>query len=93
MTRREAVAFIRQTAGRVFAVSFIKRTDGTLRVMNCRLGVTKHLRGGERSYDPAAHGLIVVFDMASRGYRSIPVDSITGIEIAGEWKPVEQKGR
>jgi len=89
MTRRDAVTFIRQTAGKVFAVAFVKRGDGSLRVMNCRLGVKKHLRGGPQAYDPADHGLIVVYDMASRGYRSIPVDSITGIEVSGQWEAVE----
>ena len=40
-----------------FSVEFYKK-DGTLRKMQCRLGVTKHLKGGTKSYDSDAsdHG-------------------------------------
>lgn len=94
MTREEAVRFIAQTGGRLFAVEFVKRTTGELRVMNCRLDVRKHLT---RPHDgpPEEPGvtvtgakLIKVFDMVKRGYRSIPVDGITRIKVNGVWHPV-----
>lgn len=65
-----------------FAVEFIKRTDGTLRHMRCRLGVFKHLKGGPRAYDPKAHGLLTVFE-PEKGYRSIPLDSLRAITLEG----------
>lgn len=96
VSRREALQFIAGTNGRVFAVEFVKRTTGELRLMNCRLDVRKHL---VRQYDgpPEQPGvtikagqLISVFDMVKKAYRSIPVDGITRIKIGGEWKAVKQ---
>ena len=62
--------------GRIFGVSFIKRTTGELRTMTCRLGVKKFLRGGELAYSPAKKHLLTVFDMVAKGYRMIPLDAI-----------------
>jgi hypothetical protein len=33
------------TNGKIVTVTFTKK-DGSIRIMNCRLGVTKHLKGG-----------------------------------------------
>ena len=67
------------TNGSEFAtVMFVKRSDGSTRVMNYRLGVTKHLKGGSQGYSPKQHNLITVFEM-SKGYRSIPLDGIISI--------------
>ena len=67
---------IEQTAGKFFSVDFIKRSDGGQRHMIARTGVHSHLRGGELSFDPAAHNLVIVYDVVARGYRSIPLDGI-----------------
>lgn len=89
MTRRMVVNFIRNTNGRTFAVEFIKRTTGELRLMNCRTGVKKHLKGGTQPYDPKAYNLLTVFDMVSGGYRTIPIDGITRIKVNGIWHEVK----
>ncbi len=73
---------LHSTKGRFFAVTFVKRSTNTLRHMNARLGVTTHLRGGPRSYDPAQHNLITVYDVNAKGYRSIPLDAV--IEIRAD---------
>lgn len=65
--------------GQFFTVTFIKRSTKELRTMNCRLGVTKHLKGGTKAYNDADHGLLTVFEMNSKGYRSIPVDAVKSI--------------
>jgi hypothetical protein len=72
-----------KSSGRVFGVTFIKRTTGEVRDMNCRGGVRKHLRGGELAYDPKAKRLITVFDMAKGDYRMINCDSIIRIAVDG----------
>lgn len=46
----------------IFSVDFIKK-DGSARTMTCRLGVTKHLKGGELPFDPIEKGLLPVYDM------------------------------
>ena len=62
-----------ETRGQFFSVYFEKK-DGTMRQMNCRRGVTAHLRGGKLGYEPANHNLLTVFDVQACGYRSIPTD-------------------
>ena len=70
-------------SGRVFGVTFIKRTNGEVRDMNCRGGVKKHLRGGEQAYDPKTHRLVTVFDMVKGDYRNINLDTIIRITVDG----------
>lgn len=76
-------------SGRVFSVRFVKRTDNTIRDMNCRGGVRKHLRGGELAYDPKKKRLVTVFDMQKGGYRSINCDSIMQIVVDGKTFKIE----
>ena len=64
----------------IFTVDFIKK-DGTLRTMNCRLGVTRHLKGGELGYNAKEKNLLPVFDMAAGAYRMINVSTIIEIRF------------
>lgn len=70
--------------GRLFRVTFIKRTTGEERVMVCRMGVTKDVTGKGLSYDPKDKGLITVYDMQKKGYRSLPIEGIKEIRLSGE---------
>ena len=70
--------------GSIFSVEFIKRTDGGLRKMVCRLGVKKYLKGGSKAYDTRKHNLLTVFDMENKGYRSIPVEAIRQLTVGGQ---------
>ncbi len=70
--------------GKIFSVEFIKRSTGELRTMTARLGVRKHLQGGRKVYNPAQHNLLTVFDMDTKGYRSIPVEAIQRLIIGGQ---------
>ena len=65
-----------------FTVTFTKQ-DGTLRVMNAKLGVTKHLKGGKAKYDAEARGMLRVYDLKSKGYRTVTVDRIKSIKAKG----------
>lgn len=67
---------------KIFSVVFEKK-DGTLREMVCRLGVKKHLKGGEVSYDPEERNYLVVFDMQSEGYRTININTLKKIKLDG----------
>jgi len=69
--------------GRIFTVTFIKRTTGETRVMNARFAVKKHLKGGERAYDFEKKNVIGVFDVQKGGYRVISVEGITGMKVDG----------
>ena len=79
-TRDELVKLV--SDGRFFGIEFQKR-DGTVRQMQARLGVTKHLRGGQKAYSDAAKGILTVFSTDARGYRSIRLDSILSLVVNG----------
>lgn len=70
--------------GTIFSVDFIKRSNGERRTMVCRLGVKRHLKGGDSAYDPKKHNLLTVYDMDRAGYRSIPVEAIQRLSIHGQ---------
>ena len=64
---------------KIFTVTFVKK-DGTVRVLNGRRKVTKHLKGGELAYDPIEKGLIPVYDLKSEGYRMINSQTVKEIK-------------
>ena len=70
--------------GKVFTVTFVKRSTGLERVMNCRKGVKKHLKGGVKAYDSKKKNLVCVFDMQAGGYRSIALESIRKVAMEGK---------
>lgn len=74
-------SIIESSKGRFMTVSFTKK-DGTPRKMNCRMGVTKHLKGGAST---TAHkdNLVTVFDIEKNAYRSINLDTVTSISTGG----------
>lgn len=78
MNIQEVEGIIRRVGarGRIFRVTFVKRTTGELRDMNCRLGVTRYLRGGELPFSPKEKNLIIVYDVKKKGYRSISLDNV-----------------
>ena len=93
MYAQAVVEFIQQTNGRIFSIKFIKRSDGSIREMVCRTGVTSHIKGTGKPRDWKKHDLISVFDMKEQGYRSIPIEGIFEVKIQGEWEQVQQTPR
>lgn len=83
ITLENAIKLIKSTDGRMFSVGFTKK-DGTHRDMNCRLGVAKHLKGGELAYDPQEYDLLTVYDMKSQGYRMISTQTLKTVKVGGE---------
>lgn len=73
-----------ESKGQFITVTF-KKKDGTVRTMNCRTGVTKHLRGGACTVDTDKY--LIVYDLRSKGYRSINKDTIMSISM-GKQKAV-----
>ena len=66
---------IQEQGGKFFSVEFTKK-DGTTRVMLCKAGVTKYLKGGKRT---VGNDVQVVFDMHKMQYRSFRYDSVIKI--------------
>lgn len=73
-------AVIESSNGKFISVTFIKK-DGTERTLVGRLGVTKHLRGGESTLD--AEKYITIFDTQKGGYRAINRETIQSVRIDG----------
>ena len=71
---------LQATKGKFFTVVFIKK-DGTTRTMNCRLGVTKHLKGGLSTLNPDQY--LTVYDVQAEGYRAVNLSTIVSITCGG----------
>lgn len=68
-------AAIGLTKGRFFTVTFIKK-DKTERTMNCRIGVKKHLKGGESTTKHLDH-LITVYEPSTKSYKNVNLNTVT----------------
>jgi hypothetical protein len=73
----------RKASGKWFGVDVVKRTDGSLRHVVARGGVTKHLKGGELQFDPAKKRVLGVYDARAKGYRFINMDGIVEVRTTG----------
>ena len=65
--------------GHIFTATFVKK-NGETRKMNCRTGVVKHLNPNPtrvKAANPA--NMITVFDLQSKGYRTINCETVTQI--------------
>ena len=71
---------LQATKGKFFTVVFIKK-DGSTRSMNCRLGVTKHLKGGLSTLNPEQY--LTVYDVQSEGYRAVNLSTIVSVTCGG----------
>jgi hypothetical protein len=85
--------------GTAFSVTFVKRTNGEIRTMNARFGVSKGVKGVGLSYDPASKNLLGVCDMAkirenrkngmdeveavAKAYRMVDIDTMTEVTTGG----------
>lgn len=67
--------------GKIFSVKFVKG-NGTIREMNCRRNVKKHLVGGPTKY-PAKQGAIGVYDIQAKGYRCFYPQKVLAIKGGG----------
>lgn len=70
--------------GTIFTVSFTKRTTGEERIMNCRRGVKKGVKGVGHSFDPKKKALLSVYDMQKAGFRFINLEDLHWARIGGQ---------
>lgn len=87
--------FLEQTStGVIFGVTFIKRTTGEVRKMQCRRRVSKGVKGVGLAFKPEEKDLLTVFDMnkvdprnaeGQKGaFRSIPLDALQEVRLRGK---------
>jgi len=82
-TKQALVDILRNTEGKIFRVSFIKRTTGELRHLNGRFGVRKGVKGVGMKYDPISKGLLPVYDIQKKEFRLINISGIREVEFQG----------
>lgn len=70
-----------QNKGQFFGLRFIKK-DGSLRVMNARLGI-KPVRNGRKTVGTADQPYLVVFSTNDLGYRAVNLETLLTITMGG----------
>lgn len=70
-------SFLRAKQGRFFSIKFVK-TDGSIRVLNGRTGVNYF---GKPAVEVNEHGNLVVWEAASRSFKTIRPDSVQAIRF------------
>lgn len=88
LSRFKTDEVIRETKGKIFSCSFIKK-DGTVRNMVARLGVYRNLKGGKSSAS-SKNSLVTVFDMLNGGYRMINLETIITLKVIGTHYQVKE---
>lgn len=72
---------ITATAGKFFTVVFTKK-NGEERVLNGRIGVVNHLKGGNSTINHDK--FLTVFDVQIGQYRSVNKDTIKEVRFGGQ---------
>ena len=83
ITPQEAKDKILGSGGRLFKVGFTK-ANGEIRYMVARIGVKKGVKGEGLGYDVDKAGVLVVYSMDSKWFRSVKVDSIFRLSLDGD---------
>jgi hypothetical protein len=78
----QLLALLESTLGRFFTVWFVKRSDGQIRRMNCRLRPKADSPG--LKFDPRAAGLLPVWDTEAREYRFINLEGVLCLRMDGK---------
>ena len=87
--RSQVINIIKENENKIFSVIFIKK-DGTMRKMNCKRKVKKHLKGGKLAFNPIVKGLLSVYDMVNKGYRFINLNTLISIKIENKEYKIEE---
>lgn len=72
------IEVIEKSSGRMLTVVFIK-ADGTERVLNGRVGVSKYVKGTGRTVND---NFFTIYDVKNKGYRSVNKNTI--IEVRAD---------
>ena len=85
-----AKQYIYKTNGKIFSAVFTKK-DGEKRMMVCRQGVAKYVKGIGLKFKPEEKELIGVFDMHKKAYRFINMETLEQIKIKGINYQIKEK--
>lgn len=65
---------------KIFTVTFTKK-DGTIRNLNGRIGVIKHLKGGDKT---VPESYVVVYDLVKKAYRCFNPETVIKVKCGKE---------
>lgn len=68
--------------GQFFSIRY-QKIDGSIRTLSCRLGVKKYLKK-DATFRTPREDVITVYDLQKKNYRSLRVERIQSIKVAGE---------
>ena len=69
---------LHKQVGRFVGVDFIKK-DGSARKLNGRLGVVKHLKGGDNMTESESRPYLVIYDVKTPGYRAVNLATVSAV--------------
>ena len=76
ITTDKAKELIKETNGRIFSSTFIKK-DNTIRTLTCRLGKRyKSKTGREAPYKAKEYNLLPVYDMSKKAFRMLKLSTL-----------------
>jgi hypothetical protein len=97
LTQTEAADMIRKNhGGRIFSVTFTKRSTKSPRRMTGRIGVTQGVTGAGQKFNARDHHLITMMEFVGRQgargrhgnigkqWRNVSIEGITSLRIAGK---------
>jgi len=83
-SKEKVIATIIKAQGsKAVTVTFKKKTDGKMRVLNGRLGVKKGVTGKGLRFDPKAYDLLSIYDMQKHAFRFINLPSVKKVVADG----------
>lgn len=75
-------SFLEKQQGKFVTVEFIK-LDATRRVLNGRLGVETHHKGGESTVERPYRPYLTVYDVKRAGYRAVNLETVDRVRANG----------
>ena len=80
INRTRAKELIKKSKGKIFAATFTK-VDGSHRLMNARLKKYISKTGRKAPYKAEDYNLIPIYDMKSKGWRSLNINTLITLSI------------
>ena len=80
ITSTRAKELIKESKGKIFAATFTK-VDGSHRLMNARLKKYISKTGRKAPYKAENYDLIPIYDMKSKGWRSLNLNTLITLSI------------
>ena len=80
INKTKAIELIKNSKGLIFSTSFTK-VDGSHRLMNARLKKYISKTGRKAPYKAEDYNLIPIYDMKSKGWRSLNINTLLTLSI------------